>query len=79
MITDPEASAFPDGVGTISYGLTIREEFAARAMQSIAGAGATWPSPADMRAIARLSVLAADALIAELNKPNRSVGAGGTG
>lgn len=69
--------AFPDGMGVTYYGLTKREEMAARAMQGMCSFG-TWPDRNDCLEIARCAVFMADALISELNA-SPSVGTGGTG
>lgn len=55
-------------------GLTIRQEFAARAMQGLISDKENWPSPfivsddISIKEIAKLSIKLADALIEELNK-----------
>ena len=66
----PDQRPHPKPVSMIqveSPGLTIRQEFAARAMQGYISAGNN-NSP-DMERIAHLAVTQADWLIAELNKP----------
>ena len=53
-------------IRTNDFGLSIRAEFAARAMQGYISAGSTGMPPA--KDIARFAVETADALITELNK-----------
>lgn len=58
---------FPDGTRRIDLGLTIRQHFAAMAMQGMSSACQGFDSKG-LEHLAKCAVLAADALIAELNK-----------
>lgn len=61
----PNDCAFPAGAGQHDYsGLTIRQYFAAMAMQGLCANGFASPSDAAFRAVGM-----ADALIAALNEP----------
>ena len=60
---EPAFPSFNEGYPEV-FGISIREHFAAMAMQGIASTGST----GDYEAIAYLSVSMADALIDELNK-----------
>lgn len=75
MKTNPNDSAFTgteyDGNGVpiqFNKGLTKREYFAVMAMQGIISARHLVPNKGDMEYAASIAVIAADALIAELNK-----------
>lgn len=72
---NPNDPAFPcqsDLHGRQHKGLSIREELAARAMQSILSIDPfTWDSFAGPSEVARESIRYADALIEELNKPKQ--------
>lgn len=62
-----------EGNGIVSSGLTKREYFAAQALaglsvQAIAGTHNNWAVQSNVDSIAKYAVLAADALIKELNK-----------
>jgi hypothetical protein len=71
----PENPAFPLGVeysDIDEQGLTIRQHFAAMAMQGMLSCLNVQDFPSNeinIKYCAALSVIAADALIAELNKP----------
>lgn len=58
----------PDGTG-VNQGMTLREYFAAKAMQGYCGGEFTGQSGMPQKEIAKWSVDMADALIAELEKP----------
>lgn len=68
MTTSPNDPAFPiestSDAEDVYFGLTKREEFAARAMQVVV----TWDPELEPQQVARVAVKMADALIAELNK-----------
>lgn len=69
-MTNPNDCAFPfDRNKTIVAGLTKREYFAAMALQGMVAShlGGTWET------LAKVSVIAADALIKELNEPNQDL------
>jgi hypothetical protein len=80
-MTDPNESAYPNKVlrGSVNYveqGLTKREYFASKALQGLlgiydSGQNAIVPNEENVIYMGKLAVKAADALIAELNKPNR--------
>lgn len=60
----------PDGgADSPQEGLTIRQHFAAMAMQGLLSSSDAWASKSDMPELAKRSLYAADALIEELNKP----------
>jgi hypothetical protein len=73
MKTDPNELAYPfqcQGPTTgpeFYYGLTKRELFAAMAMQGMIDP-TDWPNEPALTEISRRSVIASDALIAELNR-----------
>ncbi len=49
-------------------GLTIRQHFAAMAQSAIISSTRGWPTADDIKEISKRAVIAADALISELNK-----------
>lgn len=57
-----------DPSGSTHYGLSIREHFAAMAMQGLANCSWTWDESRESEA-AKVAVRLADALLAELAKP----------
>lgn len=66
MKTEPNDTAYPtrSGEAEPTYGLTKREHFAAMAMMGYCSAN----NPGPQRELIEASIMAADALIAELNK-----------